>query len=138
MSIALPGPPHTNGLSLCAKTTALCTPAHGSRTLGGPCIRWNDIIPTDLRRLDAKDNWCQKTQDQSEWHRKWRVLNRPSTVNARPKRRRPRMRASGGGKSDQLKRQMHLCILRKAAPSWPEIHPALQTTVVSGNLSCEV
>ena len=69
--------------------------------------------------------------------RKWRMLHRPSTVNARPMRR-PRTRTSSGGKRDQLKRQMHLCVLRKAAPLWPEIHPALQTTVVSGILSSAV
>ena len=50
----------------------------------------------------------------------------------------PRTRTSGGEKRDQLKKQMHLCFLRKAAPLWPGIHPTLQTTVISSTFSCEV
>ena len=49
------------------KQLLLCTPVHGSRPLGGPCLRWNDIIRADLRRLDAEDNWHQKTQHQFSW-----------------------------------------------------------------------
>ena len=49
------------------KQLLLCTPAHGSRPLGGPCLRWNGIIRADLRHLDAENNWCQKTKDHVAW-----------------------------------------------------------------------
>ena len=45
------------------KQLLLCTPAHGSRPLGEPCLRWNDIVRANLHRLDAENNWCQKAQD---------------------------------------------------------------------------
>ena len=49
------------------KQLLLCTPAHDSRPLGGPCLRWNDIIRADLHHLNAEDNWRQKTQDHIAW-----------------------------------------------------------------------
>ena len=65
------------------KQLLLCTPARGSRPLGGPCLRWNDIIRDDLRRLDAKHNWLQKTQDHIAWWQE--VEDAAQTINSERK-----------------------------------------------------
>ena len=119
------------------KKLLLCTPARGSRPLGGLCLRWNDIICADLHHLDTKDNWHQKTQDCVAWWHE--VEDAAQTISSEHKTQEKEAKDKNKQrKSDQLKRQMHLCVLRKAAPSWPEIHLALQTTIISGTLSCTV
>ena len=49
------------------KQLLLCTPARGSRPLGVPCLRRNDIIRANLRHPNAEDNWHQKAQDCVAW-----------------------------------------------------------------------
>ena len=66
-----------------SKQLLLCTHAHGSRPLGGPCLKWNDIICTDLCCLDAEDNWRQKAQDHVAWWQK--VEDAAQTINSKCK-----------------------------------------------------
>ena len=62
------------------KQLLLCFPARGSRPLGGPSLRWNDIICTDLHCFDAEDNWRQKTQDRFAWWQE--VEDSAQTINS--------------------------------------------------------
>ena len=49
------------------KQLLICTHACGSKTLGGQCKKWKDVIHTDLHRLGAENNYRQKAQDHSLW-----------------------------------------------------------------------
>ena len=102
------------------------------------CVCWNDIICADFRRLDAEDNWRQKALDRVAWWQE--VEDAAQTINSKHKTQEKEAKDENKQRREErtVKRQMHLCALRKAAPSRPEIHLALQTTVVSGTLSYAV
>ena len=62
------------------KQLLVCTLAHGSRPLGGPFLRWNDIICSDLHCLDSKNNWRHKAKDRSAWWQE--VEDAAQTINS--------------------------------------------------------